>query len=167
MSTTYWPTVPLQDKVELVEGPSVMLDRLREQVKPTVCSTVAVSKIVPVKPLWGVTVIVEFPFVPVCTLTLGGVGTMVKSGVVIGFTVMVIVTECVCVASVEDASVAVPLMTTVYTVVLGTEGAVKVTSLVAVPPPVITTGFVLKLTPRAGEAGVFENTRRFRSPAKP
>ena len=69
----------MQDSVEVPEPP-VMLVGLRLQVRPVMGDIVLVRSTVPVKPLTGLSVMVEVPVSPAKMLTLAGLALMMKSG---------------------------------------------------------------------------------------
>jgi hypothetical protein len=76
-----------------VPEPPAMLVELREQTR-TVEFVVVARLTVPVKPLSGATVIVEFPSTSELTVELVGLAVIVKSGDPGTLTVMVTVVDC-------------------------------------------------------------------------
>lgn len=81
VTVNVWALVPVHDSAEVWLAPRTMLVGLRVQVKPAGDTTVA-SVTVPVNPLTGATVIVEVAVAPARMVTLVGLATIVKSGVV-------------------------------------------------------------------------------------
>ena len=68
----------MQERVEVIDAPSVTLVGLNAQVRPAGAEA-SVRVTVPVKPLTGATVIVEVADVPTLTVTLVGLAFTVKS----------------------------------------------------------------------------------------
>ncbi len=79
MATVYEPAKPLQDRIEVWEGPRTMVAGVRVHVKPA-GETVDVNAMTPVYPLTGATVMVEFSVAPARTITLVGLALTAMSG---------------------------------------------------------------------------------------
>jgi len=116
--------VPEHDRVDVWAAPNVTLVGVSEQVRP-VGEADEVNVTVPVKPLTGVTVIVEVPAAPALTVTLVGLAVTVK---------LVPVTLNVTVA-VRDRPEFVPV-----TITVNVPPDVKVHERVEVPVPVTLVG---------------------------
>jgi len=111
--------------VDVWAAPNVTLLGVSEQVRPVVGETDEVRVTVPVKPLTGVTVIVEVPAAPALTVTLVGLAvTMMLVPVTLNVTV-----------AVRDRPAFVPV-----TITVNVPPDVKVHERVEVPEPVTLVG---------------------------